>query len=106
MLLIGSDWDGRVFSEPTKTVVLCQHGASIVSLHKLSPEQELILRLPERHKEAVICVIGQIGCQNGTYTNGMDFFDPNLNFCRNELPPLAPGCIEPAPLYLVSISCI
>src|SRR5260370_12022739 len=105
MLLIGSDWDGRVFSEPTKTVVLCQHGASIVSRHKLSPEQELILRLPARHKEAVICVIGQMGCQNGSYTYGVEFCDPNLNFWEIEFPPLAPEEIEAGLLSLVCSSC-
>src|SRR5260370_12331874 len=105
MLLIGRHWDGRGCSEATKTVVLCQHGASIVSRHKLSPEQELILRLPERHKEAVICVIGQMGCQNGSYTYGVEFCDPNLNFWEIEFPPLAPEEIEAGLLSLVCSSC-
>src|SRR5215472_5677125 len=44
ILLTGSDIEGKVFSEQTKTVLLSRHGAGIVSRYKLSAEQELILR--------------------------------------------------------------
>ena len=39
VLLVGSDTEGKVFSEPTKTVLLSRHGAGIVSRYKLSAEQ-------------------------------------------------------------------
>jgi hypothetical protein len=35
ILIIGSDAEGRVFSEETHTVVLSRHGAGIVSQYKL-----------------------------------------------------------------------
>jgi hypothetical protein len=37
ILLIGSDLDGTVFSEPTTSAVISLHGAAILSRHKLSP---------------------------------------------------------------------
>jgi len=48
ILLIGSDLDGRMFSERATTVLLSLHGAGVLSRHKLSPEQELILKVPRR----------------------------------------------------------
>jgi PilZ domain len=35
ILLIGSDSEGRVFSEETKTVIISLHGAGFLSPHKL-----------------------------------------------------------------------
>ncbi len=49
--LVGSDIEGRVFSERTKTVLLSRHGAGIVSTYKLSAEQELVIRSEVSHKE-------------------------------------------------------
>jgi hypothetical protein len=51
-LLIGSDAEGTVFSEETKTVMISLHGAGIVSTHTLVSEQELNLRLLESNREA------------------------------------------------------
>jgi len=105
ILLIGSDLDGRVFSEHTTTVLLSLHGAGIVSRHKLSPEQELVLRWPERNKEAEIRVVGQIGSQHGIYTYGVAFFDPHLNFWEIDFPPVSPLEQELGLLSLVCSSC-
>ena len=88
ILLIGSDLDGRMFSERTTTVVLSLHGAGILSRHKLSPEQELILRWPEKNKETEIRIVGQIGEQSGQHTYGVAFFDTNLNFWEMDFPPI------------------
>jgi hypothetical protein len=88
ILLIGSDLNGKVFSEPTTTVLLSLHGAGILSRHKLSPEQELILRWPERNKEAEIRVVGHLGEQSGRHTYGVAFFDQDLNFWEIDFPPV------------------
>jgi hypothetical protein len=105
ILLIGSDLDGRVFSEPTKTVMLSLHGAGIFSRHKLSAEQELVLRWPERNKESEIRVVGHIGSGSGGHTYGVAFFDPNLNFWEIDFPPLTPQDIEAGFLSLVCTHC-
>jgi hypothetical protein len=102
IVLIGSDLDGKVFSEPTNTVLLSFHGAGIVSRHKLSPEQELILRCPDRSAETAIRIVGQMGASNGVYTYGLAFVDPQLNFWTAEFPPLTPAEIEQG---LVSLAC-
>lgn len=105
ILLIGSDLDGKVFSEPTNTVLLSLHGAGIVSHHKLSPEQELILRCPDRNIEAEIRVVGQLGSHQGIYTYGVAFVDPALKFWDIDFPPMSPAEMERGLLSLVCNSC-
>jgi len=102
ILLIGSDLDGRVFSETTTTVLLSLHGAGILSRHKLSPEQELVLRWTEKNKEAEIRVVGHLGEQSGQHTYGVAFFDLHLNFWEIDFPPVSE--IEKQ-LGLVSLVC-
>jgi PilZ domain-containing protein len=102
ILLIGSDLDGRVFSESTKTVLLSLHGAGILSKHKLSPEQELILRWPENNKETEIRVVGNLGTHEGMHTYGVAFLDPNLNLWGLDFPPVS--LIE-REMGLLSLAC-
>ena len=105
IVLIGSDLTGRVFSEATKTVLLSLHGAGLLSCHKLSPEQEMVLRWPERNKEAEIRVVGQIGEDSGVYTYGVAFFDHVENFWEMEFPPPTPKEQEFGVLTLVCNVC-
>lgn len=88
ILLIGSDIDGRVFSEETKTVVLSRHGAGILSQYKLAPEQEVIIRRLDTQKEAEVRVVGQIGAQGDVYTYGVAFLDAHMDLWNIEFPPL------------------
>jgi hypothetical protein len=88
ILLVGSDMEGKVFSEETKTVVLSRHGAGIVSQYKLVPEQELIVRRLDTNNETEIRVVGQIGSQSGSFTYGVAFLDPSVNFWGIEFPSL------------------
>lgn len=80
IFLIGSDIEGRVFSEETKTVVLSRHGAGITSQYKLSAEQEIIIRAVDSGKEADARVVGQIGSEGDTYIYGVAFLDPTIDF--------------------------
>jgi hypothetical protein len=105
ILLIGSDLDGRVFSEPTSTVLLSLHGAGILSRHKLSPEQELVLRWTEKNKEAEIRVVGHLGSQSGQHTYGVAFFDTHLNFWEIDFPPVSTIEKELGLFSLVCSSC-
>src|SRR5216684_17147 len=79
IMLVGSDMEGRVFSEETKTVVLSRHGAGIISQYVLSAEQELILRRLDTDKEAEVRVVGQLGAHDKTYTYGVAFLDPEMD---------------------------
>jgi hypothetical protein len=89
ILLVGSDMEGKVFSEQAKTVLLSRHGAGIVSEYKLSPEQELILRSLETNKEAEVRVVGQLGSYRESYTYGVAFLDQNIDFWGIEFPPVS-----------------
>lgn len=84
--LIGSDWDGRVFSEQTKTVLLSRHGAGIVSQYKLSPEQEIILRRIDTGREAEARVVGEIGEQENGHTYGVAFLDEGISLWSEDFP--------------------
>ena len=89
ILLIGSDIEGRMFSERTKTVILSRHGAGVVSEYKLSAEQELVVRCLDSNKEAEVRVVGQIGHAGDTYIYGVAFLQPDINFWGLEFPPLS-----------------
>ena len=99
ILLIGSDAEGTVFSEETRTVVLSQHGAGIVSYHKLVAEQELTLRVKATNREAEVRVVGEIAQEEGRYTYGVAFVDERLDFWGVEFPP-APAWAEERPPVL------
>ena len=86
--LVGSDIEGRVFSERTKTVLLSRHGAGIQSTYKLSAEQELVIRSEESHKEIEARVVGQIGSDGDTYIYGVAFLDSKINFWGLDFPDL------------------
>ncbi len=83
------------FSEPTTTAVISLHGAAILSRHKLSPEQELILRCPDRISEAVVRIVGQIGSFLGSYAYGLAFVDSRLNSWTLEFPSLGANWRRP-----------
>jgi hypothetical protein len=86
ILLTGSDIEGKVFSEQTKTVLLSRHGAGIVSRYKLSAEQELILRRLDTNKETEVRLVGQIGVEDEVYTYGVAFLDSTNNFWGIQFP--------------------
>ncbi len=77
--MVGSDMEGKMFSEQTKTVLLSRHGAGIVSQYALYAEQELILRRLDTDKEAEIRVVGQLGNDGGLYTYGVAFLNPEMD---------------------------
>jgi hypothetical protein len=105
ILLIGSDADGRMFSEESHTVVLSLHGAGIVSNHKLLAEQELILRSKETDREAEIRVVGEIGSEYGHFTYGVAFLDDDLDFWELDFPPPPSPVERPLELVLACGSC-
>jgi hypothetical protein len=94
ILLVGSDMEGKVFSEQTRTVVLSRHGAGIISQYKLVPEQELILRRLDTNGETEIRIVGQIGAQADSYTYGVAFLDPDIDFWAVKFPLLTETEIE------------
>jgi hypothetical protein len=105
ILLVGSDMEGKVFSEKSKTVLLSRHGAGIVSEYKLSPEQELILRRLDTDKETEVRVVGQIGAQKNKFTYGVAFLDQNLDFWGVKFPPMTESEAESRRVLLECLRC-
>jgi hypothetical protein len=87
IILSGSDIEGLQFSETTKTLVLSRHGGSVLSRHKLVPEQEIFLRAVGAYREADVRVCGEIGeCEEG-HIYGVAFVDPLVDFWGIYFPP-------------------
>jgi len=88
ILLVGSDMEGKVFSERAKTVLLSRHGAGIVSKNVLSAEQELILRRLDTNIEAEVRVVGQLGAHGESHTYGVAFLNPEVDLWEIQFPPM------------------
>jgi hypothetical protein len=89
IVLSGSDTEGRQFSESTETLVLSRHGASVLSRHKLIPEQETFLFAVEAKREVEVRICGEIGKGEDGHIYGVAFVDPSVNFWEIEFPPVA-----------------
>src|SRR5467141_1636934 len=105
ILLVGSDLEGKVFSEQTKTVVLSRHGAGIISQYVLSAEQELILRRLDTDKEAEVRVVGQLGSHGESYTYGVAFLDPKMDLWDIPFPSMTESEKEASRVLLHCSSC-
>jgi hypothetical protein len=105
ILLVGSDMDGKMFSEQTKTVVLSRHGAGIVSQYALSAEQELILRRLDTNKEAEIRVVGNLGAHGKSYTYGVAFLNPETDLWEIQFPSMTESEREASRVLLQCSGC-
>jgi hypothetical protein len=83
---VGSDAQGKFFSENTQTVVLSQHGAGILFRFKLLPEQELNSRCLDSNLEAEIRIVGEIASGDNIDTCGVAFLAEQHNFWQVEFP--------------------
>ena len=100
ILLFGHDEEGNTFTERTHTVMLSLHGAGILSTHKFAPEQQLILRVEETNREAVVRVVGEIATEAELHTYGVAFLDEGLDFWQTEFPPAQVSDARPMALPL------
>jgi hypothetical protein len=73
VLLIGSNLEGRAFSEETNTVNLSQHGATVVSRHKLASKQTVIIRCLDTKMEAEACIVRMIESHADAHTYCLAF---------------------------------
>ena len=88
VILLGTDTNGRVFSEETTTLVLSRHGAGILSHHKLAPDEILTLRQVGFNPEAEARLVGQMGQHGSAYVYGVEFADPHANFLACRISPI------------------
>src|SRR5215470_12484080 len=100
ILLFGYDEEGHTFSEHTHTVVLSLHGAGILSTHRFTPEQELIVRVEETNREIEVRVVGEIASDGDMHTYGVAFLNKNLDFWQLEFPQQPASALQPSALPL------
>jgi hypothetical protein len=105
ILLVGSDVEGKVFSEKAKTVLLSRHGAGIVSKNVLSAEQELIMRRLDTDQEAEVRVVGQLGAYGESYTYGVAFMNPEVDLWEMQFPPMTESERKESRVLLQCSSC-
>ena len=105
ILLFGHDEEGITFTERTHTVMLSLHGAGVLSTHRFAPEQELILRVEETSREAVVRVVGEIATEGELHTYAVAFLDDGLDFWQTEFPPAQVSDARPMALPLECVSC-
>ena len=98
--LFGHDEEGNTFTERTHTVMLSLHGAGILSTHRFAPEQELILRIEETNREAVVRVVGEIATEGQLHTYAVAFLEEGLDFWQTEFPPAQVSDARPMVLPL------
>ena len=85
--------------------MLSVHGAGILSTHRFAPEQELILRIEETSREAVVRVVGEIATEGELHTYAVAFLDDGLDFWLTEFPPAQLSDARPMALPLECVSC-
>src|SRR5437016_585415 len=105
ILLVGSDMEGKVFSEQAKTVLLSRHGAGIVSQYVLSAEQELILRRLDTDKEVEVRVVGQLGHHGESHTYGVAFLHAEVELWGVDFPSMTDSEKEASRVLLQCSSC-
>src|SRR5712691_7609977 len=105
ILLVGSDTEGKMFSEQTKTVLLSRYGAGLVSQYALSAEQELILRRLDTSKEAEVRVVGNLGAHGKSYTYGVAFLNPETALWDIKFPSMTESEKEASRVLLQCSSC-
>jgi diguanylate cyclase (GGDEF)-like protein len=88
VLLVGSNLEGRAFSEKTSTVNLSRHGAAVVSQHKLASEQHVIIRCLDTKMEAEARVVRIAESQTKNHIYGLEFLTAHADFWGADVSPL------------------
>lgn len=82
--LVGADTAGQQFLEDTATVMLSRYGAAIFSKHKLSPEQEMILRRRDTNREEEVRIVAKIKEQGEGFLYAMGFVRATADLWGND----------------------
>lgn len=82
----GVNVEGRDFAADASTLQLSQHGAMIVVKQGLVPDQEVGLFNPETAREEDARVVAMLHDERGSYTYGVEFLDPEVDFWNITFP--------------------
>jgi hypothetical protein len=69
--LMGVDGSGEEFLEKATTIAVSRHGAAVVTLRTLAPEQQVYVRRFSGKIEAAFRVVGQVGTHDGENIYGL-----------------------------------
>src|ERR1700758_5042183 len=78
----GTDSHGENFHEPAKTLLLSRHGAVIILVRELKPEQQIQIRRKaptESHRKSSIRIINQMGQQRDGYLYSVEILDHEVD---------------------------
>jgi hypothetical protein len=86
--IFGSDVSGRVYCEEAQTVKVSRNGALILTNRKLTPQEELLIRIKSTGAESPAQIIGQVRQQPDGLVYGVKLLDANVNLWRDTFAPL------------------
>ena len=80
IVVTGTDAMGAGFLEQTRTVMVGRHGAKILLIRMLVPDQEVNVRCLKTSRESDARIVGQLGSEGGGHFYGIELLDddPNL----------------------------
>ncbi len=89
VVISGADAVGQDFVEETRTLVVTQHGAKIVSTRTLVPDQVILIQCRRTRREADARIVGQIREDSEGNYYGIELLDLDVNLWGIEFPPVA-----------------
>lgn len=75
----GTDTRGKGFVTESRTLLLSRHGAKILLVNQLAPEQEVHVYCSWTRKAGDARVVGLFGKQREGYSYGIEFLDQEVN---------------------------
>jgi PilZ domain len=86
IVVTGTDAMGAGFLEQTITVMVGRHGAKILLMRKLVPDQEINVRCLKTAVESDARIVGQIGSEAGKHYYGVELLDAGANLWGIDFP--------------------
>jgi hypothetical protein len=86
IVVTGTDAMGAGFLEQTHTVMVGRHGAKILLIRMLVPDQEINVRCLKTSRESDARVVGQLGSEGAGHYYGLELLDDDPNLWGIEFP--------------------
>lgn len=86
IVVTGTDCMGVAFLEQTRTTTVGRHGAKILLVRKLVPEQEINIRCLKTSCESDARIVGQLGSEGEAYYYGVELVETEHNPWGIEFP--------------------
>ena len=93
----GTNVEGVGFLAHSRTLILSRHGAKIIVREALIPDQEVTVYCPETRQECSARVVALYSQESDSYSYGIEFLDPKINFWNIPFAPGADGAASTSP---------